>query len=126
MSNFRESFFHKLALLRDWSGTSFWCTFSAYFSHKKCSSLNTQLTKFQYQTFFPSEDTKQCVFQFLFRQLMTSETLRFIFNHLLEQLMTREKSGRGEYKNLNILRIKKSFLDEIKSISQNFSRAIVW
>ena len=49
------------------------------------------------------------VFKFLFRQLMTLETLRFIFSHL-EQLMAGEKSGRLKYENLNILRIKQTFL----------------
>ena len=44
------------------SGTSFPCAFSAYFFHKNVSYLILyQLTKFQYQIYFPSQD----IFEFL-------------------------------------------------------------
>ena len=35
----------------------------------------------------------KCVFKFLFRQLMTSETLRFIFDHPVKQWPTGRKRG---------------------------------
>ena len=42
----------------------------------------------------------KCVIKFLFRQLMTSETLRFIFDQPLKQWLTREKGGEdGNTKN---------------------------
>ena len=42
----------------------------------------------------------KCVIKFLFRQLMTSETLRFIFDQPLKQWLTGEKGGEdGNTKN---------------------------
>ena len=52
----------------------------------------------------------KCV-KFLFRQLMTSQTLRFIFDHPLKAMVDRHKKREGwkfEY-----LENEKSFLDEI-------------
>ena len=44
-------------------GTSFWWTFSAYFFHKTVSYLIFyQLTKFQHQNFFFSQDIKKYAF----------------------------------------------------------------
>ena len=37
-----------------------------------------------------------------------------------------KKRGRWKYKNLNILRTKNNFLDEIKSTFHNYLRAITW
>ena len=49
-----------LKKFKNGSGTSFWYIFSALFFHKNISYLiSYQLTKFQYHTFFPSEDIKQ-------------------------------------------------------------------
>ena len=80
------------------SGTSFCCTFSAWFSYKNVFYLILHLlTKFHCHTFFPSQAIKQNVTEFLLRQLMTSWTLRFIFNHLLKQWPTGRK--RGEERN---------------------------
>ena len=48
--------------------------------------------------------------KFLFRQLMTSESSRFILDQALKQWMTGEKNrGRGKCKNLNISRMKRAF-----------------
>ena len=41
---------------------------------------------------FSGYQTK-CVIQFLFRQLMTSQALRFILNQALKQCLTGSKSG---------------------------------
>ena len=49
-------------------------------------------TRFQCHAFFPSQDIKQN--EFLFRQLMTSWTLRFIFDHPLKQWPTGRKRGK--------------------------------
>ena len=56
--------FGLLTKIKKLSGTSFWCTFSAWFFLSKCSLFNTQLakyqlTKFQCHTFFPYQDIKE-------------------------------------------------------------------
>ena len=43
----------------------------------------------------------KCVIKFLFRQLMTSETLRFIIDHPLKQCLTGRKK-KGDDGNANI------------------------
>ena len=42
----------------------------------------------------------KCVIKFLFRQLMTAQTLRFIFHHPLNKVMAEreKKGGRWKYK----------------------------
>ena len=58
-------------------------------------SFNLHLFSFsRYQT--------KCVIKFLFRQLMTSLTLRFIFDQPLEHWLTGEKEEQTEIQNLNI------------------------
>ena len=107
-------------------GTSFWSTFSAYYCHENVPFY--QMTKFKCQTYFPSQDIKQCVFKFLFGQLMTSKLYLYILNHLLKKALTGriKKEGKiGKHKNLNILR-RKRFLDEIKNIFHIFLGAIIW
>ena len=44
---------------------------------------------------FPRYQTK-CVIKFLFRQLVTSQALRFIFNQTLKQWVTGRKRGEDE------------------------------
>ena len=62
----------------------------------------------------------KCVIKFLFGQLLTLWTLRFIFDEPLKQWLTRgKKRGRQKYKNL-YLENEKSFLDEIKNIFHSF------
>ena len=66
---------------------------------------------------FPSQDIKHNVF----RQLMTSYTLRFMLDQALKQWLTRRKRGEdGNTKKMNISRTKKSFLNEIKNIFNSF------
>ena len=60
----------------------------------------------------------KCVIKFLFRQLMTSLTLRFIFDQPLKQWLTGEKQGKMEKQKLEYLKNEKSFLDETKIIFQ--------
>ena len=76
--------------IKEGSGTSFWHIISAWFFHKNVSYLILYLwSKFQYHTFFPSQEINQNA---LFRQLMTSWTLRFIFNHPVRQWLTGRKT----------------------------------
>ena len=57
------------------------------FFHKNFSLIIYQLTKFQYNIW------SNCVFKFLFSQLMASWTLRFNLDHLFEQWLTEGKRG---------------------------------
>ena len=50
---------------------------------------------------------KKCVIKFLFRQLMMSQTIRFMVDQPLKQWLTGRK--RGEDGNLNISRTKRAF-----------------
>ena len=79
-----------------------------------------QWTKFQYHNFlsFLRYQTK-CVIKFLFRQLMTSCTLRFILDQALKKRLT-EKNGKMEIQKLEYLENEMSFLDEIKNIFDSF------
>ena len=57
-----NSCFGLFTKIKKGSDTSFWCTFSACFFHKNIPYLILcQWTKFQYHTFFASEDIKQNV-----------------------------------------------------------------
>ena len=81
------------------SGNSFCCTFSAWFFYKNVLYLILHLlTRFHCHTFFFSRYQTKCVIEFLFRQLMTSWTLKFIFDHPLKQWPT----GRKRVKDRNI------------------------
>ena len=52
----------------------------------------------------------KCVIKFLFRQLMMSQTIRFMLDQPLKQWLTGRKRGEGKkYKNFNISRTKKAF-----------------
>ena len=102
--------------------------FGAHFLHgffmQIYNSLSSDKVPMSYLFYFSRYQTKY-VIKFLFRQLMTSLTLRFIFNHPLEQW------PRGEWEvvrntKFEYLENKKSFLDEIKSIFQNYLRVIIW
>ena len=120
-----------LSIETDWSkkesGISIWCIFSAYFFHKDVPYLILyHLTKFQYQNYFSSKDIKQYVFKFLLNQLKESWTSRFPFNHLFEQWLTGGKRGKKEIHKIEYLEKEKGFLDEIKSTTHNFLRAIIW
>ena len=69
---------------------------------------------------FSSPDIKQNVIQFLFRQFMMSQILRFIFNHPIKQWLTERKKGKMGIQKCEYLENEKSFLDEIKSIFHSF------
>ena len=62
----------------------------------------------------------KCVIEILFRQLITSETLRFIFHHPLKQWPTGRKRGKAELQKIEYLENKKNFFDEIKSSFHSF------
>ena len=84
----------------------------------KCSLFNTlSLDKVSISYLFSSlrNETKWLI-KFLIRQLMTSQTLRFIFHQPLKQWLTGRKEGKTEIQKFQYLENKKSFLDEIKSI----------
>ena len=55
-----------------------------------------QWTKFQFHTFFLSQDIKQNVIKFLFRQLMTLYTLLFFLGQPLKYWLTGEERGEDE------------------------------
>ena len=74
---------------------------------------------------FSGYQTK-CVIEFLFRQLMTSWTLRFILIILQSNGRQVEKEGRTEIQKIEYLENEMSFLDETKSIFHSFWRAIIW
>ena len=62
----------------------------------------------------------KCVIKFLFRQLMTSHTLRFIFDQPLKQWLTGRKRGEDGNTKIEYLENEGSFLDEINSIFHSF------
>ena len=75
------------------SGNSFWCTFSAWFFHKNVFYLILyQWGNFQCHNSFsnPRYQTKY-VIKFIFRQLMMSQTIRFMFDQPIKQCLTERK-----------------------------------
>ena len=60
------------------------------------------------------------VIKFLFGQLMTLQTLRFIFHQTLKQWLKGGKEGKVEIQKSEYLENKKSYLDEIKNIFHSF------
>ena len=77
------------------SGNSLWCTFSAWFPNKNVPCFNTlslDKVSMSYLSSFLRHQTK-CVINFSFRQLMMSQTLRFIFHQPLKQWLTGRKRG---------------------------------
>ena len=109
------------------SGTCFWCAYSAYFFHKNGPYVMLdKMTKFQYQTYFPSQDVKQYMFlNSCIANWWCIINLRFIFDHPLEQWLTGGE-GKRELIFFEQLANEKSFLDEIKNRFSNFLRAIIW
>ena len=66
---------------------------------------------------FPRYQT-ECVIKFLFRQLMMSQTVRFMLDQPLKQWLTGIK--KREIQKFEYLENKMSFLDEIKNIFHSF------
>ena len=60
------------------------------------------------------------VIKFLFKQLMTSQILRFFLDQSLRQWLTGKKEEKTEIQKLEYLEYKKSFSDEIKNIFHSF------
>lgn len=106
--------FWLLTKIKKGFGTSFWYAFSSDFSHKNALHLiHYQLTKFQYQTYFPSQHIKQDV---ILNSCIAKRWRHKCKSSSQETADWRKTSGRGKYKNLNNLRTKKrSFLDEIRN-----------
>ena len=108
------------------SGTRFWCTFSAWFSHK-CSLFNTvsmAKVSMSYIFYFSRYQTK-CVIKFLLRQLMTSKTLRFILDQTLKQWLTGRKRGEGGNTKIWISRERKELSRWNKNIFRSFLTPII-
>ena len=70
-------------------------------------------------TSFSRYQTK-CVIKSLFRQVMTSQTLRFFLNQPLKQWLTGKKEGKTKIQKFKYLKNEKGFLDEIKNIFHSF------
>ena len=62
----------------------------------------------------------KCVIKSLFRQVMTSQTLRFFLNQPLKQWLTGKKEGKTNIQKFEYLENEKSFLNEIKNIFHSF------
>ena len=60
------------------------------------------------------------VIKFLFRQLMTSSTLKFFLDQPLKQWLTGKKERKTKIQNFEYLENEKSLLHEIKNIFQSF------
>ena len=78
--------------------------FGAYFLH----DFSIKVFLIQYSINWPSFDVipfsfskyQTSVIKLLFRQLVMSQTLKFMFNHILKQLLTGKKGGQD--KNIKI------------------------
>ena len=75
-------------------GQAFGAHFLYYFFHKNVTYLiHYQWTKFQCHTLFLSQDIKQCVIRFLFRQLTMSINFKIFLGSSSEALQWREQKG---------------------------------
>ena len=87
-----NGFFGLFTKVKKRSGNSLWYTFSTWFSNKNVPYLILyQWTKFQCHIFFLLKIPNKMCIKFLLRQLMASQTLRFIFNQSLKQWLTGRK-----------------------------------
>ena len=103
-------------------GTSFWCTFLAWFFHKNVPYLILyQWTKFQCHSFFPSQDIKQNVLLSSYLDSWWPLNFMIYLGSSSKAMVDREKKrGKWKYKNLNISN-EMSFLN----IFLNFGRAFI-
>ena len=110
------------------SGTSFLCTFSAWFFRKSLSYLILyQWTKFQCHTFFRSQDIKQNVLlSFYLGSWWRYKLQNFSWNNLESNDWQGEKEAKTEIQKFEYLESRKSFLDEIKNIIHSCWRSIIW
>ena len=95
---------------------------------KKCAFFNTiSVGKVSTPYLFPFPRYQaKCVIKFLCRQLMASQTLRFISDQPPKQWLTGWERGEDGNTKIWISRQPKSFLDEIKNIFHSLWRAIIW
>ena len=110
--------------IKNESGTSFCCPFSAWFFHKNVPYLILyQWTNFQCHTFFPSQDIK--------RNKLLRSSLDNWWHHKFQNLTLinhwsncwqGEKEWKKEIQKSEYLENKKSFSDEIKNIFHSFQR----
>ena len=111
------------------SGTSFWCTFFAWFFHRNVTYfILYQWTKFQCHTFFPSQDIKPNVLS-SYLDSWDVTNFKIYFGSSSEAMADRqgEKEERKmEIQKFKYLENKKRFLDEIKNTFHSFWRAIIW
>ena len=109
--------------------TSFCCTFSVWFLYKNFLYLilhqGIYKVSMSYLFSFSGYQTK-CVIEFLFRQLMTSWTLRFIFNHPPKQWPTGRKKGKDRYTKIWISQERNELFRWNKKHFHRFWRAIIW
>ena len=103
--------FELFTKMKKGSGTSFWCTFSAWFFHKNVLYLILyQWTKFKCHTFFPSQDIKQNVLSSSYLGSWWRLNFKIYLRTNSEAMADKEKKrGRRKYKNLNISRTKRAF-----------------
>ena len=100
------------------SGASFWCTFSAWFSHRKVPYLILyQWTKFQCDTLFLSQDIKQNVLVSSYLDSWWHHKLwDFFWINLLSNGWQGRKEGKMKIQKFEYVENEKSFLDDIKNI----------
>ena len=88
-----NSCFGLFTKIKKGSGTSFWCTFSAWFFHGNVPYLILyQWTKFQCHTFFTSEDIKQNVLLNSYLGIWWRHKVWFIFEKRVKQWLTGRKT----------------------------------
>ena len=93
------------------SGTSFWCTFSAWFFPKNVPHLILyQWPRFQCHTFFPAQNIKQNVLLISYLDSWWSLTFKIYSGSSSQAMADREKKrGRRKYINLIISRTTRAF-----------------
>ena len=110
-----------LTLLFRFLKKDFTKSFSAWCFHKNVPHLRLSMNKVSMSYLFSlSRYQAKCVIKFLFRQLMTSKTLRFIIDQINGWQV--EKKVKKEIQKSEYLVNKRSFLDEIKNIFHSFCR----
>ena len=105
--NWNNSWCYELACINLQMWFCFSCTFFAWFPHESVPYLMLYQLSIVYLFSLSTYQTKY-VITFLFRQLMTSKTLRFIFDHPLKQGPTvkKKKKKKTKMQKLNISRMK--------------------
>ena len=104
-----NGFFGLFTKVKKGSGNSLWCIFSEWFSNNNVCSLFNSLSmdKVSVPHLISLKISKKCVIKYLFRQLIKSQTLRFIFHQPLKQWLPGRKRGEGGNKKIWISRERK-------------------